>query len=92
MNLLTSHPERWQRGITVKDGNGHTFCGELAVISNQAELTVPQSDIILLCLPGFAIQDELLKIKPFLKEGQIIGSIVSSTGFSLLPNNFFHPG
>lgn len=51
VNLLTSHPERWQRGITVKDGNGHTFCGELAVISNQAELTVPQSDIILLCLP-----------------------------------------
>ena len=79
VNLLTSHPERWQREITVKDGNGHTFCGELAVVSNQAELTVPQSDIILLCLPGFAIQDELLKIKPFLKEGQIIGSAGPTT-------------
>ena len=92
MNLLTSHPERWQREITVKDGNGHTFCGELAVVSNQAELTVPQSDIILLCLPGFAIQDELLKIKPFLKEGQIIGSIVSSTGFFFIAKQLLSPG
>lgn len=92
VNLLTSHPERWQREITVKDGNGHTFCGELAVISNQAELTVPQSDIILLCLPGFAIQDELLKIKPFLKEGQISVLLISSTGFSFIAKQLLSPG
>lgn len=92
VNLLTSHPERWQREITVKDGSGHTFCGKPAVVSNRPELTIPQSDIILLCLPGFAIQDELLKIKPFLKEGQIVGSIVSSTGFFFIAKQLLSPG
>lgn len=81
VNLLTRHPEQWQREIIIKDNNAHSFYGKIEHISSHPEQIIPHSDIILLCLPGFAIQNELLKIKPFLKKGQMVGSIVSSTGF-----------
>ena len=37
--------------------------------------------MVLICLPGFAIHDELEKIKPYLLKGCFVGTVVSSTGF-----------
>lgn len=91
VNLLTNHPEQWHQEINITDNEGKTFCGSLTIISNKPERTIPQSDIILLCLPGFAIQDELLRIKPFLKKGQIVGSVVSSTGFFFIAKQLLLP-
>ena len=42
---------------------------------------IPQAEMILVCLPGFAIHEELVKIKPYLSKDCIVGSVVSSTGF-----------
>lgn len=81
VNILTSNPHLWAQSLEIDDCLGKSFHGKLSVISNDPAKVIPQSDIILLCLPGFAIEDELLKINPFLTKGQTVGSVVSSTGF-----------
>ena len=80
VNLLTGHPERWSGEISATDPDGKTYRGSLAAISSEAADVIPGSDIILLCLPGFAIKEAIVKIKPFTGKA-IVASIVSSTGF-----------
>lgn len=91
VNLLTQRPQKWTNGIKVNDLNGKVFEGKLNIISNNPEITIKGCDIVLLCLPGYLIEETLLKIKPYLRTDTIIGSIVSSTGFffqahAILPN------
>jgi len=81
VNVLTRKSEAWNHSIVVNDCNGKQYCGTLNVISGNAADVVPQADMILFCLPGYAIKSELLKIKPYLQPQTIVGTIVSSTGF-----------
>lgn len=81
VSLLTNHPQRWADTVMVTDPNGKQYVGKIAQITNQAEAVIPHSDIVLLCLLGFAIREELEKIRPYLSATTAVGSIVSSTGF-----------
>lgn len=81
VSLLTNHPQRWADTVMVTDPNGKQYAGKIAQITNQAKDVIPHSDIVLLCLPGFAIREELEKIRPYLSATAAVGSIVSSTGF-----------
>lgn len=81
VSLLTNHPQRWADTVMVTDPNGKQYVGKIAQITNRAEDVIPHSDIVLLCLPGFAIREELEKIRPYLSATTAVGSIVSSTGF-----------
>lgn len=81
VNLLTTKPEKWNHEIVVTDLDGKIYNGKINIITDNPEIVISQSDIVFFCLPGFAIKDELIKLKPFLKESTIVGSIVSSTGF-----------
>ena len=81
ISLLTNHPQRWADTIMVTDPNGKQYVGKIAQITNRVEDVIPHSDIVLLCLPGFAIREELKKIRPYLSATAAVGSIVSSTGF-----------
>ena len=81
VSLLTNHPQRWADTVMVTDPNGKQYVGKIAQITNQAEAVIPHSDIVLLCLLGFAIREELEKIRPYLSATAAVGSIVSSTGF-----------
>ncbi len=81
VRLLTRKPEQWSDTIRVEDDLGHTFATPLAMITDDVQKAVCDADIILLCLPGFAITEELNKIKPFLTKHAIVGSVVCSTGF-----------
>lgn len=81
VSLLTNHPQQWADTVTVTDPNGKQYAGKIAQITNQAEAVIPHSDIVLLCLPGFAIREGLDKIRPYLSATTAVGSIVSSTGF-----------
>ncbi len=81
VNLLTNHPASWSRRISVTDPCGKIYAGALGGVSAEASDLVPDADMVLLCLPGFLIKDELLRIKPFLKPGAFVGSVFSSTGF-----------
>lgn len=84
VNLLTQHPEKWEQSVKVVDLNDKIFNGKLNFVSNNPEIVIRGCDIILLCLPGYLIEDTLIKISPYLCNETIVGSIVSSTGF------FFH--
>ena len=80
VTILSGHPCRWQRTITVTDGEGKQYVGRINnVSSNPEEVTVNQ-DVILLCLPGYLIENALRNIKPFIGDA-VVGTVVSSTGF-----------
>ena len=80
VSILTTKPERWSQtiGVVAPDGS---FKGKLAQVSSHPDEVIPQAEIVLVCLPGFAIHDELTKIKPYLSKNSLVGTVVSSTGF-----------
>jgi hypothetical protein len=81
VNILTNRPEVWHNEITVEAVDGKTFTGNLSKISSLAEDVIPESDVVLLCLPGYLIKDTLHNIKPLLSKNVFVGSVFSSTGF-----------
>lgn len=80
INILTGHPELWGQTITVTDMNGKQYVSHINKISSQADVVVANQDIVLLCLPGYLIEETLHKISPFIGSA-VVGSVVSSTGF-----------
>ena len=79
--LLTRQPERWSTELTIEAPEETTYIGHLNGIFSDAKHAVSDAQIILLCLPGYAIRDTLLQIRDFLKPDAAVGSVVSSTGF-----------
>lgn len=80
LNILSGHPDRWQKTITVTDLDGKQFVAKINRISSKPEEVVTGQDIILLCLPGYLIENTLCDIKPFAGKAAV-GTVVSSTGF-----------
>ena len=92
VNLLTTHPESWSSTIEVDDPEGKTYHGRLSCISSAPAEALSGVDIVLLCLPGYAIRPTLQKIAPYISDSVWVGSVVSSTGFffeamKILPKN-----
>ena len=81
VNVLTQRPERWSREIVVDTPDGRVLHGGLNVVSSDPAEALTGVDVVLLCLPGFAIRDELIKIRPYLNKDTYVGSVFSSTGF-----------
>ena len=81
VSLLTRHPERWQQQLAISTPEGTTLEGTISRISADPSEVVADAGIVLLCLPGFSIHEELLHIRHDLQPGTAVGSIVSSTGF-----------
>ena len=81
LNVLTQRPERWSREIVVDTPDGKVLHGGLNVVSSDPAEALSGVDVVLLCLPGFAIRDELIKIRPYLNKDTYVGSVFSSTGF-----------
>lgn len=88
VRLLTAHPQKWSKLIEAEDNEGKIYRGELDKISSDPSDVIPQSDVILLCLPGFLIEETLRKIQPYITT-QAVGSIVSSTGFFFRAHEIF---
>ena len=91
VSLLTRKPQLWQSSLSITDCTGKSFSGNLTTITNDASQIIPQADIILLCLPGFAIEEELNYILPYLKQECHIGSVVCSTGFFFIASRVLKP-
>ena len=79
-NVLTRHPERWKQEVEAEDGQGRVFRAPIRKKSSDPAEVIPGCDIVLLCLPGFAIEATLEAIKPHVGQA-MVGSIVASTGF-----------
>jgi hypothetical protein len=78
----------WNDVVTATDSDGRSYYGKINAVSDQPEKIITESDIILLCLPGFMIEGTLRKILPYITN-QAIGSIVSSTGFFFFAHDIF---
>ena len=90
--LLTRHPEQWSQNLIIEAPAETIYLGHLNGLFSDAEQAVSDADIILLCLPGYAIREVLLQVKDYLRPEAAIGSVVSSTGFffeamNLLPSS-----
>lgn len=81
VNILTRRPNDWSKDFTTIDLTGKQYKAELNLISDKPEEIIPQSDILLFCLPGFAVKEQMQRIKPFVRNNHIIGSAFSGTGF-----------
>ena len=81
VSLLTTHPDAWSDAVEVRDGAGQVFHGRLERVSAHAADVIPGADIVLVCLPGYAIPNVLESIKDSLEPTTWVGSVVSSTGF-----------
>ena len=81
VNVLTGRPEKWQHEIIIDTPEGQMLKGRIAKISKKAEDVIPEADVVLLCLPGYMIVEQLKAIKPVLKPSTFVGSVFSSTGF-----------
>lgn len=80
VSILTTKPERWNSELKIVAPD-QTFTGKLTLATSRPEEVIPQAGMILVCLPGYAIHEELEEIKPYLSKSAIVGSVVSSTGF-----------
>lgn len=80
VNILTRKPEQWSHLLQVTDLYGKVYNGNLCIISNNPKEALEDCNIILLCLPGYAIESTLINIKPFIGDA-VVGTVVSSTGF-----------
>lgn len=81
VSMLTNQPGRWQQTIYATDNNSKTIEGNIRIASAKPEDAIPSADIILLCVPGFLVEDILRSIKPHLSPEVLVGSVVCSNGF-----------
>lgn len=81
LNILSRNSSVWSNTIKIVDIYLREYYGKVNLITSNPEDAIKGADIILLCLPGYAIEETLRSIKPYLKQNQLVGSIVSSTGF-----------
>lgn len=91
VSVLTRRPENWANILEVIDPDGKVYNGSIYPTDNVA-LAMADADLVFICLPGYAIHDELVKISPYLKSDAKVGTVVSSTGFffeafKVLPNH-----
>ncbi|MBR2196058.1 MAG: NAD/NADP octopine/nopaline dehydrogenase family protein [Salinivirgaceae bacterium] len=89
LNILTRNPEKWSAIIEVTDSNGKKYNGRINEISDNPETVVKNCDIVFLCLPGYAIENELKCIKPYLSKKTVVGSVVCSTVFFFAAHKIF---
>ena len=80
VSILTTKPEQWNPELEIVAPDG-SFRGKLTMVTSKPDEVIPQAEMVLVCLPGYAIHEELVIIKPFLSKDCIVGSVVSSTGF-----------
>ena len=81
VSLLTRHPERWQHQLEISTPDGEKLQGTIQHITSNPAEVIPEADIVLFCLPGFSIREELKLIRPHLSAKTAVGTVVSSTGF-----------
>lgn len=81
VSLFTGHPDLWGNEIAVTLPDNKSIVGRIAEISDKPSEVIADADYIIFCLPGYLIAGTLRRIRPFLKKGAVVGSVVGSSGF-----------
>ena len=88
--ILTRHPEKWATTIGILE-NGKRSDARLSLVTSEPGKAIPHADIVMLCLPGFAIREELQRIKPWLTPETAVGAVFCSTGFFFEAHDLLPP-
>ena len=83
VNILTRKPNLWSHNFKTVNLDGKEYIANLNMMTDNPEEVISVADIVLICLPGYAICDGLKKIKPFLQKGTWVGSVFGGSGFFL---------
>lgn len=86
VNVMTRRPLLWSNNFVTIDLEGKEYKAKIETISDDPAI-VTDSDIILICLPGYAIKEELEKIKEYIKPDTIIGCVFGGSGFFIQVRN-----
>ena len=89
VSIFTRKPNEWSSTLYISAPEDKQFVGNLQEISNNPEEVIPNTDIVLLCLPGFAIESTLRAIQPYVTT-QYVGSVVCSSGFFFRAHEIFN--
>lgn len=81
VNVLSQRPQCWKSYLQVLAPEEKVFNGKLHIVTDNPELALKDCTIVLLCLPGYAIKDQLQRIKPWVGKDMYVGTVFSSTGF-----------
>ena len=81
LTIHTRNPQAWSKELRIYTPDGNSFVSHPDVITSDYSIATANADIILLCLPGYAIKSELENIRSHIKPGTFVGSVFSSTGF-----------
>ena len=89
VQLLTRQPDRWSRQIclelqSIDEETEQTFSGSLSRISDDPADVIPQSDIVVLCMPVSSYRASLHRIAPHLRDDRavFVGTIYGQAGFN----------
>lgn len=86
VNVLTRRPADWGSELEILTPGGTKLKGHIALVTDKEEQAVNGADVVLLCLPGYAIEQELQRLKPHLQKSTFVGSVFSSSGFFFQAN------
>jgi hypothetical protein len=89
VHLLTRRPRDWEREVTLElqsmEGELlRTFTGDLTRISDDPAEVIPQSDVVVLCMPVHQYRAALHKLAPHLRRDPevFVGTIYGQAGFN----------
>lgn len=89
LKLLTRSPQKWSEELSVEyqlpdQSIQKRFQGKCSIISDKPRDVIPNSDIVILCLPVFAYRLVLNKIAPFISKDKdvLVGTIYGQGGFN----------
>ena len=88
VSIFTRKQSEWSSTLYISAPENKQFVGKLQKISNDPEEVISNADIVLLCLPGFAIESTLKTIQPYVTT-QYVGSVVCSSGFFFRAHEIF---
>ncbi len=89
VNLLTRKPREWSRNVvaqlhTIHGDSLKDFSGKLSKISDNPAEVIPQSKVVVLCMPVSKYRKALHQLAPYLaKEEEVfVGTIYGQAGFN----------
>ena len=89
VQLLTRQPDRWSSDVrlelqSIDQEVLKTFDGQLSRVSADPAEVIPQTDIVVLCMPVCAYRASLHQIAPYLRrEPEVaVGTIYGQAGFN----------
>ena len=82
VNILTRNPSKWSTTINCLDKSDYIIAtGIINKISDDPKEVIPDSNIIIISVPSFCLEDIVKKISPYITENTIIGKLPGTGGF-----------